>query len=395
MSKSLTESAAEILSQTLGKAKDPMQKGPGDAEELGGQTPTTEPTAIGVTAAGKQKEAPKPGKEGATSEPMKKLAEDEVESTEEVIEEEQELTEEEVEQFLESLTDEEREQFFAELESEEAQEVVAEQEEVEQLPELTEEEIIEARKAKMKGMVDSSMGSCKEDVDALFNGESLSEEFRTKATTIFEAAVRARVETIVHQIAEENEKEVASEIEAIQAQLSEQVDEYLNYVVEQWMKENQVAIETGLRAEIAEDFINGLKNLFVEHYIEVPEEKADLVEEMAGRVVEAEGLLEEALGQMEQLEKQLNESKSVEILRRTCEGLTEMQVQKIKSLAEGVEFTTEGEYTEKLAVIRESYFPTKAARSEAPVTAVETVDDQEVSGAMDYYVKAITKTLPK
>ncbi len=391
MSKSLSESAAEILSASLGKAsKESMGTMPTDEQEIGG--PTTENPA-GVANPGAKAAAPvskvaAPTTKGdAKSVKVASMAEEE------------EMTEEELEQFLDSLSEEELNELLEDLESDDEEEVieeeVAEEQEEEQLPELSEEEILEARKAKMKGMVDSSMGSCKEDVDALFNGESLSEEFRTKATTIFEAAVRARVETIITTIAEENEKAVTAEIEEIQAALSEQVDEYLNYVVEQWMQENELAIETGLRAEIAEGFINGLKNLFMEHYIEVPEEKADLVEEMAARVVESEELLEAMVQELDSLTVALNESKAIEILRRTCEGLTEMQVQKIKSLAEGVEFTTEGDYTEKLAVIRESYFPSKIVRTAAPQTVVETQEDHGVSNIMDAYVQAITKTLPK
>lgn len=390
MSKSLSESAAEILSASLGKAsKESMGTMPTDEQEIGG--PTTENPA-GVSNPGAKAAAPisavaKPAAKGdAKSVKVASMAEEE------------EMTEEELEQFLDSLSEEELDELLEDLESDDEDEEVIEEEveeEIEQLPELSEEEILEARKAKMKGMVDSSMGSCKEDVDALFNGESLSEEFRTKATTIFEAAVRARVENIITTIAEENEKAVTAEIEEIQAALSEQVDEYLNYVVEQWMQENELAVETGLRAEIAEDFINGLKNLFMEHYIEVPEEKADLVEEMAARVVESEELLEAMVQELDSLTVALNESKAIEILRRTCEGLTEMQVQKIKSLAEGVEFTTEGDYTEKLAVIRESYFPSKIVRTAAPQTVVETQEDHGVSNIMDAYVQAITKTLPK
>ena len=265
----------------------------------------------------------------------------------------------------------------------------------EEVEQMSEEEIAEARKAAMKKMVSDKMSSCKEDVDALFNGESLSEEFRTKATTIFEAAVRARVETVTEEIFAENEKILTDTVASLQEEMSTQVDEYLNYVVEGWLEDNQLAVETGLRAEIAEDFMAGLKNLFAEHYIEVPQEKADLVEEMAAKVVEAEEALAEQAEQFAALTEALNESKSKEILRKICEGLTEVQVEKIKALAEGVKFTTEGEYTDKLAVIRENYFPSKSVKREAPQTVVETEEARDVSGVMDHYVKAISKTLPK
>lgn len=269
-------------------------------------------------------------------------------------------------------------------------------EEVEQVNELSAEEIAEARKAAIKEMVAKNMSSCKEDVDALFNGEALSEEFRNKATTIFEAAVRARVEAITTQVVEENEQILADAVAEINEDLSNQVDEYLNYVVENWMEENELAIETGIRAEIAEDFMAGLKNLFAEHYIEVPEEKADLVEAIAEEAAIAEQALEEAHAKIAEITKALNESKATEILRKTCEGLTEMQVAKIKTLAEGVEFTTEGEYADKLAVIRESYFPSgKPAKAAAPQVVVETEEAKGTNNVMDFYVNAITKQLPK
>jgi hypothetical protein len=262
--------------------------------------------------------------------------------------------------------------------------------------ELTDEQIVEARKAAVKEMVAKNMSSCKEDVDALFNGEALSEEFRNKATTIFEAAVRARVEAIANNMVEEHEKILENTVAEIQEELSDQVDEYLNYVVENWMEENELAIETGIRSEISESFMDGLKNLFVEHYMEVPEDKADLVDAMAAEVAAAELALEEQAAKLAEVTKALNESKAVEILRKACEGLTEMQVAKIKALAEGVEFTTEGEYTEKLAVIRENYFPSgKTSKAAAPQVVVETEESKGSNSVMDYYVNAITKQLPK
>jgi len=181
-----------------------------------------------------------------------------------------------------------------------------------------------------------------------------------------------------------------STIGEVEATLTEQVDEYLNYVVEKWMEDNELAIETGLRAEIAEDFMAGLKNLFTEHYIEVPEDKANLVEELAAQVAAKDEALAEQVKKSEELTKALNESKAQESLRKICEGLTEVQVAKIKSLAEGVEFTTEGEYSQKLAVIRENYFPSGKKVSEAPQALVET-DTKEVSPVMDRYVQAISK----
>jgi DNA-binding ferritin-like protein len=246
-------------------------------------------------------------------------------------------------------------------------------------------------------MVAKHKGSMKEDVDALFNGESLSEEFRTKATTIFEAAVQSRVEKIVEDVISDNDKILEEAVEGIRVELAEQVDEYLNYVVEQWVKDNEVAIESGLRAELSEDFINGLKNLFAEHYIDLPEEKLEVAESLAEKVVELEEAAAASAEKLSALSKELNEAKKNESIRKVCEGLTETQIAKMKSLAEGVEFTTEGEFNNKLAVIRENYFPNKKIVSEV-TAAAETSEAQpevDVPSYMANYVKAISKTLPK
>jgi len=448
MSKSLSESAAEILSASLGAAKkDAMPVGGAQVTDLGGQTPTTPPTAHGAVASAQAKEAPKPGEGDAPKlpavEPTKKkkqvndvgtvtprpgttIADQGTRANEETEESEDlELTEEEMDEYLDSLSEEELEALAAEVETldekkddeddededddddddddededdedEDDEKKSKKDESVEAVeePTLTEEEIAEARKVAMKKMVTDNMGSCKEDIDALFSGESLSEEFKTKATTIFEAAVRARVETIAEKIAAENETILEGTIAEVEASLTEQVDEYLNYVVEQWLEDNELAVETGLRAEIAEDFMAGLKNLFLEHYIEIPEDKVSLVDELATKVAAADAALEEQVKANAELTKKLNESTAQEVLRKICEGLTEIQVAKIKSLAEGVEFTTEGEYSQKLAVIRENYFPSGKKVNEAPVSIVET-QEAPVSGNMDRYVNAITKIAAK
>jgi hypothetical protein len=430
MSKSLTESAAEILATSVGKNVEASKGTLADYEELGGADNQAHPegTPVGQAAAAKVGEAPKPGQSGAPAEPVvdpvkKKPEENKVDGVEampgtsidpnprmaeeeevegEVIAEDEddvELTEEEIDEYLNSLSEEELEELMAEAEAldeeeDEDGEVISEDEEEEDI-ELTEEEIAEARKAALKSMVAENMGSCKEDIDTLFSGEELSEEFKEKATTIFEAAVRARVEAIVEEVVTENEQIMEEAAEEFQDTLTEQVDEYLNYVVEQWMEDNQLAVETGLRVEIAEEFIGGLKNLFMEHYIEVPEEKADLVEEMAQAVAEMEEKLNEQVEQNAELNKQLCEAKSAELIAEAVKGLSTVQAEKIKALAEGVEFTTEGEYLQKLAVIRENYFPTKKDKGEAPESLVETEQEQGTSDTMSWYVDAISKSLPK
>jgi hypothetical protein len=286
---------------------------------------------------------------------------------------------------------------LGEAESEEDEDKDEEEEEEE------DEDEKEMKEAWKKDMVKKHSKSMAEDVDALFNGESLSEEFRTKATTIFEAAVNSRVESIVEDMAAENDQILAEAYEAMQTQLAEQVDEYLNYVVEQWMEENKVAIEAGLRSELTEDFINGLKNLFAEHYIEIPEEKVEVAETLAVRVAELEEavttLASDADAKITALTEELNVAKRNEAIRKICEGLTEVQVEKMKSLAEGVEFTTEGEFNSKLAVIRENYFPVNKVKSEVKAlqetTVTEDKPEVEVHGLMKHYVQAITKTAPK
>ena len=205
----------------------------------------------------------------------------------------------------------------------------------------------------------------KEDIDALFSDDStISEEFKTKAATIFEARVLDRVQ----QIEEEVETKYASMLEEavaeIKADLTTKVDDYLNYVVEQWLADNEIAIESGLRAELTEDFIAGLRNLFAEHYIDVPTEKVDLVDELAGKVEELEGKLNEEIERGVGFAKALVESRKNEITREVCDGLTTTQIEKIKSLAESVEFSTEDEYKNKIETIRENYFPSGVKKAD-------------------------------
>ena len=268
----------------------------------------------------------------------------------------------------------------------------------EEVDDLSEEDILEAKKEMMKQMVRKHKGSMKEDVDALFNGESLSEDFRVKATLIFESAVQSRVERIVEDVLADNDTVLEEAYSSLKTELSEQVDTYLNYVVEEWMTDNQVAVETGLRAELSEEFISGLKTLFTEHYIEIPDEKLDVAEELAVRVVELEESFEAAKVEFDAVRAELNESKKNEAIRKACQGLTETQIAKLKSLAEGVEFTTEGDFDNKLATIRENYFPSKKIVSEVRAIQETSADQPEVaqvSGIMENYVRSITKSLPK
>lgn len=268
------------------------------------------------------------------------------------------------------------------------------------MEQLTDEQIQEAKMLSIKEKVSQYKGNMREDVDALFNGESLSEEFRVKATLIFESAVTSRVEAIVEQIMNDNEEVLVNAYEEIKSELTEQVDEYLNYVVEQWMSENQVAVETGLRSELAEDFISGLRALFQEHYIEIPEEKVDVAETLANELAETQEYIEAQNDVLNDLQEELNLVKKEKAINSFCEGLTAVQAGKMKSLAESVEFTTEGDFEEKLAVLRENYFPTKVqVKSEVKeLQKVALNEEPEVAptnNMMNRYVQAIAKTAPK
>jgi hypothetical protein len=408
MSKTLSESAAEILKASMMSAgKEPAQVMAADMQDLGGQTPTELPTAIGAAASAKMKVAEKPGMEGAPAEGMKKAPE----KAKKVGDEEENLKKnpfdagavkaEETEVEGEVVTEESEEETSEVVAEEEQEEIVAESkdEDEEDEDEDEEEDEEEKKKAMMKEMVKKHKGSMKEDVDALFNGESLSEDFRVKATLIFETAVQSRVEKIVEDVLAENDQVLSEAIEEIKSELSEQVDDYLNYVVEQWMEENKVAIETGLRAELVGDFISGLKNLFAEHYIEIPEEKVDVAEELALEVASMQEAAAEKDAEIAALTEEVNAVKKEKLVRLACEGLTEVQAGKMKSLAESVEFTSEGEFNNKLAIIRENYFPTKSnVTSEVKAlqeTAVEEPEVAEVPSYMKHYVQAISKTAPK
>ena len=242
-----------------------------------------------------------------------------------------------------------------------------------------------------------------EDVDAMLAGENLSEDFKSKATTIFEAAVMARTQAYATKLEEAFEAQFDEAVESVKEELAAKVDDYLNYMVQEWMVENAIAIEKGLRSEIVENFITGLKDLFVEHYIDIPEEKVDIVEELADKVTSLEEELNEQINKSVELSKELNEHKKIEAIYAVCEGLTQTQVEKIATLAEGVEFTTEEEFAQKLEVIKESYFPANAGIKVANAQEFldESVHEDEPKEAkiadseMSMYAQTISKTLKK
>ncbi len=227
---------------------------------------------------------------------------------------------------------------------------------------------------------------------------TISEEFKQKVTTIFEARVLDRVK----QIEEETETRYASmleeAVEAVKEDLTEKVNDYISYVVEQWMADNEIAIEKGIRAELTEDFIAGLRNLFAEHYIDVPAEKVDLVDEMATKIDELEGKLNEEVERSVQYRKELVEAHKVEVTREVCEGLTDTQVEKIKALAESVEFSTEEEYKQKLETIRENYFPSGVKKADEAQLHEQVSDDSETKKqevSYDPFVNSIVQSISK
>jgi hypothetical protein len=250
------------------------------------------------------------------------------------------------------------------------------------------------KKQKMKEDMDA-------DVDALLSGENLSEEFKEKAQTIFEAAVIARSHAIVEEVEEALYEEFELAVEEVKDELATKLDDYINYMAEEWVKENQLAIEKGLRAEIVEDFIRGLHDLFKEHYIDIPEEKVDVVEELTNKVEELEATISEQIESAVLLKKELNEHKKNEAIHAVCEGLTQTQVEKMKSLAESVDFTTDEDFADKLVTLRQSYFSAavKPADSSALNEAVEIEEEKKEQPSADpminMYAKTISKTLAK
>lgn len=247
----------------------------------------------------------------------------------------------------------------------------------------------EARHAKMKMRM-------KEDIDALLSGENLSEEFATKATTIFEAAVTTRVEEIVEEMENELVEQFQVAVDEIKEDLASKVDDYLTYMTEEWVKENQIAIDKGLRAEVVEDFIGGLHKLFAEHYIDIPEEKVDVVEELSAKVGELEEQYNAQVRASIELKRELNEHKKIEAVHTVCEGLTQTQVEKMKSLAESIEYTTETEFSSKLETLKDSYFQSsvKVANNSALDDEVHIEEEvKKTKGSSDALIESYAKTI--
>lgn len=233
-----------------------------------------------------------------------------------------------------------------------------------------------------------------QDVDALVSGEELSEEFRERAVTIFEAAVTSRVNDEVKALQEAFESTLTEEVEKIQTELAEKVDDYLTYAAQSWMEENALQIEHGIKSDIAESFFSGLKDLFIEHNVGVPEEKFNLLDGLAVELDEMEGKLNEQIDTNIALNKQLGEFVKMEIVNECATGLAETQKEKLASLAEGVEFESEESYREKLETLKESYFPAKSASvdSEPQQMISEDAIIDAPAGSMEAYLRALQLT---
>jgi hypothetical protein len=266
-----------------------------------------------------------------------------------------------------------------EVEEDEDLEVVAEEsEEDEEVTEDGAEEEEVSEEDEEEEVVEEEF-DIEEDVNALLAGEELSEEFQEKAKTIFEAAIRSKVATIKEHLQEVYAQQMVEELQNIKFELTERVDAYLEYVADEWFNENALAVEAGLQSEMTESFIQGLKGLFEEHYVSIPEEKYDVVYNMVDKLDEMEEKLNEQIERNVALNRRLAESVADVIFADVAEGLALSQRDKLASLAENVEFDSEADYREKLVTLRESYFPANAS---APKVVTENLSEEVSQGDM-------------
>ena len=270
-------------------------------------------------------------------------------------------------------------------ETEETQEVVAEEETTE---EETEEEIVEEEEIDIEA-----------DVKALLEGEELSEEFQNKAKTIFEAAIKSKLADVRESVKAEYEEQLVEEVASIKSELEERVDSYLEYVADEWIADNQIAVESGLKSEMTDSFLTGMKSLFEEHYVSVPEDKYDVIESMVDKLDEMEGKLNEQIEKNVALNRRLAESSADVVFGEVTEGLAATQKEKLATLVENVEFESETDYREKLVTLKESYFPSNAGaqrdKSENLSEETSTPNYQDISSSMDKYLQTLNRVSKK
>ena len=275
----------------------------------------------------------------------------------------------------------------------EEEETTASAEEVVSEEETTEEEVVTEEE-----VAPEAEYNVEEDVEALLAGEELSEDFQEKARTIFETAIKAKVATVQEELKAQYEATLEEEVSAIKSELTERVDAYLEYVAEEWMTENQLAVEAGLKSEMTESFLTGIRGLFEEHYVTIPEEKYDVTAAMVEKLDEMEDKLNEQINKNIALNQRLAESVADVIFSEVCEGLALSQKDKLASLAENVEFDSEETYREKLVTLRKSYFPENAGaqRDESEnISENSEISAQPVSGLMESYLDTLTRVSQK
>jgi AcrR family transcriptional regulator len=371
------------------KAADPMHKlAPGAVagqsgswEDLGGPTPenykSTDDSAKLKTPGATLAQVKDVVNRGAKSaEPMKSMKEESEDESEELVEDEYEL--EEGEELEEAAKEKEEDE---------------EEDEEEEGEEEGEEDEEDDKKKKMKEAFIAIENEIEEDVTALLSGEELSEEFRDKAKTIFEAALNARTQQIEEAILAHYEEQLAEEVASIEEALTERLDAYLEYVADEWISENALAVERGIQAQATESFLSGLKGLFEEHYVSIPEDKYDVLESMVEKLDEMETKLNEQIEKNVSLNKRLAEAVADGIFEQVSEGLADTQKDKLASLAESVEFESEEEYREKLETLKESYFPSRVVSPSAKTeTLSEGVDvaPESYSNSMSAYLKTLS-----
>ena len=365
-------------------AAEPMHKGPQEntpgsatpgqaaVEDLGGPTPEnykTDDNSAKLAVPGKTLKQVRDvvNKNAGKADPMPTLAggavkKEEAEKPEDQVVSEEETTEEEVVAEEETTEDE----------------VVAEEE-------TTEEEVV-------------AEINVEEDINALIAGEELSEEFQEKARTIFEAAIRSRISDLKEELAKEYEQSLTEQITSIKEEIEDRADAYLEYVAQEWLEENKLAVEHGLKTEMTESFLTGMKGLFEDHYVTIPEEKYDVLHSMVEKLDEMENKLNEQINKNVALNKRLAESSADVILADISEGLALSQKEKLASLAENVEFGSEDIYREKLVTLRESYFPSNPS---TPRDHSETISEgtkvpqAAPSGLMESYLQTLTRVAKK
>ena len=407
LDKTIEELEAEVLAE-LEEAEDPAKKGaaPAQKSDLKDESDDLgDAKDAGKKVSAKAKEVsgdPQQKGEGAPDKPEKLAAGDEVDHDGEELEEDAESDEDLVEGMHEmEHMPKTKEAIMAAMHKEmkgmkkkDLQAAYGEMMKMGMHEEESKKELkaLEDAKAEIEEKIKSI--SVKEDVDALTEGEELSDEFKGKAATVFEAAVKSKMRSEVERLSEAYQTEKDQEMEAFKDELTEKVDTYLNYVVEEWSKENELAIERGLKGEIAEDFISGLKQLFEDHYIDVPDEKYDVLEAQSDKIAELEDRLNEEIQKNVDMSQTNSELVREQVIAEVSEDLADTEIEKFKELTNDVEFSDEESFKEKVSTIKESYFPKTTTSSVGTYIDDEqgsTAQDVDTTDAMKRYMSAISR----